>query len=169
MRTMTIEDAVRGDADTLLTTGEAASVLGVSRQHIVDLTTRGDLPFETAGTHRRIRRSDLERLRFGTIRMSADQRRSLRLAYAVAGRLATDPEGTLALAHANLARLRARHTRGRTAVWLQQWQDLLDGPLDDLLEVLTAPGQRARELRQNSPFAGVLSEDERQAVLSAPR
>jgi hypothetical protein len=52
---------------------------------------------------------------------------------------------------------------------LQQWQVLLDGPLDDLLEVLTSPTPRARELRQNAPFADVLSDEERAAVLKASR
>jgi excisionase family DNA binding protein len=169
MRNAILDAAVLGDSDTLLTTGEAALLLGVSRQHVVDLTARGDLPFETVGTHRRVRRSDLERLRFTTTRLSADQRRSLRLAYATAGKLVQDPERVLSVARANLDRMQARHTRGRPAVWLQQWRDLLDGPLDELLNVLTAPSERARELRQNSPFAGVLSDDERAAVLSAIR
>ena len=45
-----------------LTTGEAASMLGVSRQHVVDLCDRGELSFSRAGTHRRIRRSDAQRM-----------------------------------------------------------------------------------------------------------
>jgi excisionase family DNA binding protein len=169
MRTSSTAQTVAADDDDLLTTGEAALLIGVSRQHVVDLTMRGDLPYETVGTHRRIRRADLERLRFSTSRMSADQRRALRLGYATAGRLAEDPERALAIARDNLAALRRRHTRGRPAIWLQQWQVLLDGPLDDLLEVLTSPTPRARELRQNSPFAGVLSDEERAAVLAASR
>lgn len=169
MRTAAIEAALLGDSDTLLTTGEVARVLGVSRQHVVDLTARGDLPFETVGTHRRVLRSDVERLRHTTSRLSVDQRRSLRLSYAIAGKLVQDPEGVLAVARANLEQMRSRHTRGRPAVWLQQWRDLLDGPVDELLGVLTSPSQRARELRQNSPFAGVLTEDERAAVLRAVR
>lgn len=158
---------VRGDG--LLTTGEAARMLGVSRQHVVDLTVRGDLPFESVGTHRRVRLSDVERLRYGTTRMAADQRRSLRLAHAVAGKLVQDPEGVLAVARTNLGQMQSRHTRGRTAIWLRQWQDLIAGPVDELLEALTSPSPRARELRQNSPFAGVLSEDERAAVLQSAR
>jgi excisionase family DNA binding protein len=169
MRTATVEAAVLADSDALLTTGEAARVLGVSRQHVVDLTARGDLPFETVGTHRRVRRGDLERLRHGSARFSVDQRRSLRLAYAVAGKLVQDPEGVLAIARANLDQMQSRHTRGRPAFWLQQWRDVLDGPLDELLILLTSPSQRARELRQNSPFAGALSDEERAAVLQAAR
>ncbi|RMI12718.1 DNA-binding protein [Cellulomonas triticagri] len=169
VRTATIDDALRRDGEDLLTTGEAARLLGVSRQHVVDLTARGDLPYETVGTHRRVRRRDLERVRFSTSRVSADQRRALRLAYAVAGKIAQDPDGVRRQAQQNLTALRARHARGRPAVWLAQWQDLLDGPVDDLLDALTSPSQRSRELRQNSPFAGVLTEDERAAVLREAR
>lgn len=155
-------------ADRLLTTGEAARLLGTSRQHVVDLTARGDLPFETTGTHRRVRLSDVERVRYSTQRLSADQRRSLRLAYAIAGKLAQNP-GLIEVARENLARMRERHTRGRPAQWLGEWQALLDGPLDELLLTLTSPAPRARELRQNSPFAGVLTDAERAAVLQATR
>jgi hypothetical protein len=38
--------------------------------------------------------------------------------------------------------------------------------MDRILETLTSRTPRARELRQNSPFAGVLTEAERQRVLS---
>ena len=43
---------------------------------------------------------------------------------------------------------------------------LLDGPLMDLLRALTSHSVRSRELRQNSPFAGILAEDERRSVLA---
>ncbi|MBD7919378.1 helix-turn-helix domain-containing protein [Cellulomonas sp. Sa3CUA2] len=154
--------------DQLLTTGEAARVLGTSRQHVVNLTKRGDLPYETTGTHRRVRLSDVDRVRYSTQRLSADQRRSLHLAYAIAGKLVQDP-ALVDVARQNLERMRARHTRGRPAQWLAQWQELLDGPLDELLIALTSPSQRSRELRQNSPFAGVLTDDERRAALASTR
>ena len=156
------------ETDELLTTGEAARLLGTSRQHVVNLTERGDLPFETTGTHRRVRLADVERVRYSTQRLSADQRRSLYLAYAVAGKLVQDP-GLVDVARQNLERMRDRHTRGRPAQWLRQWQELLDGPLDQLLMALTSPSQRSRELRQNSPFAGVLTDAERLAALRTAR
>lgn len=157
-----------GEVDELLTTGEVARLLGASRQHVVNLTERGDLAYEMSGAHRRVRRSDVDRLRYSTQRLSADQRRSLYLAFATAGKLVLHPE-LVELARENLAHMRTRHTRGRPAQWLNQWQRLLDGPLDELLLTLTSPSQRSRELRQNSPFAGVLTEDERLAALDATR
>jgi len=52
-------------------------------------------------------------------------------------------------------------------VWLQQWADLLDRPIENILEALTSRSPRSRELRQNSPFAGVLTEQQRQAAMRA--
>lgn len=167
MRVQTIESVLGGDADELLTTGEAAKLLNTSRQHIVDLCERGDLPFVTTGSHRRVRRADVELLRTRTQRLTRDQRRSLWLGHAIAGKVALDPARTLEKAKMNLVELRRVHPSGAASRWLAEWGRLLDGPVDRVLEVLTSPAPRARELRQNAPFAGVLTQDERQMVLAA--
>jgi hypothetical protein len=39
---------------------------------------------------------------------------------------------------------------------LDQWTDILNGPLDEIVSALTDPGMRFRELRQVTPFAGVV-------------
>ena len=62
-----------------------------------------------------------------------------------------------------------RTSRGQPRRWLEEWDQLLDGPLERLLSVLTSLSPRARELRQNSPFAGLLLEGERKQVLLAWR
>jgi excisionase family DNA binding protein len=167
MRTETIDSILSEDEDQLLTTGEAARLLSTSRQHVVDLCERGDLPFVTTGKHRRIRRGDIEALRTRTLRLTRDQRRSLWLGYAVAGKLVAQPDRVLATARDNLARLKEVHPRGAGARWLAEWERLLDGPTSGILETLTSLSPRARELRQNSPFAGVLTTAERQKVLDA--
>lgn len=151
-----------------LTTGEAARLLNSSRQHIVDLCNKGHLPYETVGTHRRVRRSDVEAIRDRTLRMTRDQGRSLRLAYATAGRIAMDPAAARSIARANLE-LMQRSARGQATVWLDEWSRLLEAPTDELLGALTSTSQFSRELRQNSPFAGVLSEGERESALAAWR
>lgn len=149
----------------MLTTGEAALLLGASRQHVVDLCTRGYLPFEIVGTHRRVERSDVEEFASRTTRMTRDQRRSLWMGHAVAGVVVRSPETTTELARTNLAAMRA--ARGPVDnPWLDEWWQLLDGPLEAVLEALTSQAPRARELRQNSPFAGALDQDERRAVLA---
>lgn len=45
--------------DELLTTGQAASMLGVSRTYLCKLLDKEKLRFEYRGTHRRVRTSDL--------------------------------------------------------------------------------------------------------------
>ena len=153
------------DPDDVLTTGEAARIIGSTRQHVVDLCNRGLLPYSLVNRHRRIRRGDLEAFAAGSQRMTRDQQRSFRLAMAVAGHLVKDPEGTKAIARAHLASLSEGSSRRRGAKWHQRWGALLDGPLDDLLTALTADTVDSRELRQNSPFIGVLDPSERDAIL----
>lgn len=155
--------------ERLLTTGAAAKLLGTSRQHVVNLCDRGDLRCVHVGSHRRVPQTDIEDLLARTATMTRDQVRSLWLGYAVAGRLVADPDSGLSRARTNLAHLQSLHTKGQAARWLREWEHLLDGPLDKVLEVLTSKSVHARELRQNSPFAGLLPDSERQAVLAASR
>ncbi len=166
MRVHAVSSILAADSDELLTTGEAARVLNTSRQHVVDLCERGDLPFVTTGSHRRVRRGDVEALRTRTQRLTRDQRRSLWLGHAIAGRFVLDPAGVSAKARRNLAHLKRVHSGGASSRWLAEWERLLHGPPEDILEALTSRSPRARELRQNSPFAGVLSEQERRRALS---
>lgn len=55
----------RGDAIAMgavhhqLTTTEAANLLGVSRQYLIRLIDRGELPHELVGRHRRLRLGDI--------------------------------------------------------------------------------------------------------------
>lgn len=155
--------------DDLLTTGGAAVLLGSSRQHVVDLCTSGRLPYQVIGKHRRVRRADVLRLLRGDSPLTRDQQRGLWLHRAVAGKVAIDPERSVAIARRNLARLRAEHARGPVVADFDEWERLLDGPLDALLDLLVSSTPRAVDLRQNSPFAGVLTERERAKALSAFR
>jgi excisionase family DNA binding protein len=150
----------QGETSDLLSTGEVAKLLGVSRQHVVDLCDRGDLPYVMVGSHRRIRRADAERARQVRTKMTRDQRRSLWLAYAVAGRIVMDPDSTIRRARNELLHLESRSNR-----WTREWQHLLDGEIDDLLRALTSSSQRSRELRQNTPFGHTLTAEERAQVL----
>lgn len=155
--------------DDLLTTGQAAAVLGCSRQHVTDLCRNGALPFRTIGTHRRIARSDLVRFASASSThvprdIRRQQLRSLWLHRAVAGRLASDPDTGLGIARANLERARALHPR--SGPWIDAWAAILDDP-EQVMERLTATDAEADELRQNSPFAGVLDDAERTEILAA--
>lgn len=153
-----------------LSTGEAAELLGTTRQHIVDLAKRGDLPYIVVGSHRRVLKSDVEWMRQSRNRLTADQRRSIRMGHALAGQIVLDPEGARTLARNNLDRQRLAHPRGKAQQWFSKWESLLDGPLDDILQVLTSNAAPVnRELRQNNPFAGLLTDEQRERVIASAR
>jgi hypothetical protein len=83
--------------------------------------------------------------------------------------LALDPPHVLRKARRNLLRMRQAHTQGRVQADFDAWQELLDGPLEKLFAVLLSTSPVAIQLRQNTPFAGVLTQAERAKALSAFR
>ena len=88
--------------------------------------------------------------------------RSLALHEAVAAKLEAQPH-LLEIARTNLQ----RWLDARPVPALLEWRDLLDrAPLPQLLALLRSPSDAAARLRQSSPFAGVLSPEERQSILS---
>lgn len=88
-------------------------------------------------------------------------RRSLALHGAVAAKLAAQPE-LLDVARANLRRWLLVNPSDS----LHEWARLLDTtPLPALIELMQSSGERATRLRQSSPFAGLLTPQERQVIL----
>lgn len=164
MRGLASDPELQPRRDDLLTTGEAAKILNCTRQHVVDLCNRGDLPYTTVGTHRRVSRESVEALKTRTDRLSRDERRSLWLAYVVAGKVATEPQRTIADALDRLDKMRP-NARGQAKKWLDEWESILNGSVDQILAALTDRSLRGRELRQNSPFAGALTQEQRGAAL----
>ncbi|GID97860.1 helix-turn-helix domain-containing protein [Amorphoplanes digitatis] len=150
-----------------LTTGEVAKVLGTSRQQVVNLCERGDLPFVMVGKHRRVERNAVEALIRPKHRLTRDQLKSLWLHQAVAGNLVTDPDSVLGKATENLDRLMVQHQGTMTEVWLLRWREKLGEGPGAVLKTLTSEDPESVELRQNSPFAGVLSQPQRRKVLEA--
>jgi hypothetical protein len=65
--------------------------------------------------------------------------------------------------------MRAVHPRGQVRADFDSWQMLLDGPVDRVFDALTLTIPEAVELRQNTPFAGVLTDRERSRALAAFR
>jgi hypothetical protein len=90
-------------------------------------------------------------------------RRSLALHEAVAAKLEAQPQ-LLDVARTNL-----RHwLSANTSAALREWWQLLEvTPLPALLALLRSPGEEPTRLRQSSPFAGLLTQEERQAILNA--
>ncbi|UFU07960.1 helix-turn-helix domain-containing protein [Ruania halotolerans] len=149
-----------------LTTSEAASMLGVSRQHVVDLCERGELNCTKTGTHRRIRRFEIQRLLQPPL--TREQEKSLWLHRVLLGYLMIDPENVLETARENIRNWKSVHRAdGMATRYLEQWEQVIDGGVDEVVTVLMGTDEHSSELRQNSPFAGVLSEvDRRQALRS---
>jgi hypothetical protein len=137
----------------------------------VDLCDRGEIRSTSIGAHRRLRRSDVQAYVQRRTRgeLTTDQLRSIWLHRAVAAHVAADPDATLGLARENARRFLARGPSSGSARWLRRWLQLIDRGPEPVMEALTSTSDDARELRQNSPFAGVLSEPERLAILDSFR
>lgn len=147
----------------LLTTGEVGRLLSVSRQHVVDMCDRGEISFIRIGTHRRISRTEVSRLKAVLTR---EQERSLWLHQALLGELLARPSKVLGKARHNLDRWRSVHRPdGITVRHFDAWSDVIDSGLDTVIEILTSRTPKSCELRQNSPFAGVLPDETRVQVL----
>ena len=100
--------------------------------------------------------------------LTREERRSLFLHRAIARRLLEDPEAVLTRARKVLGIMEGRASPGLDPV-LREWRVLLDRPVEALAAVLVDPDPWARELRQATPFAGVLDAGERTEVYLAFR
>ena len=127
---------------------EARPVTAVMRNRRAD-AERLDLPTEVPGDRSRTGHGGAEA-------------RSLAYHRAVAQRLdrATVDEAR--------HRLRRWHHEGRIDPrYAERWERLLGGPLSTVRDVISQDSQTSRDLRQNSPFAGTLTTQERRRVLDA--
>ena len=85
---------------------------------------------------------------------------SLELGRHVATRLRQRPE-LLRVAHDNLDRWTSRNANARSLLrCYAEWRDILNRPLEEICHLLSSDNEEAQRLRQNSPFAGVLSAQE---------
>jgi transcriptional regulator with XRE-family HTH domain len=99
--------------------------------------------------------------------MTREERRSLHLHRAIARQLERSPEEVLAKARKTLSLMRSKHPKAGQL--LREWEVVLDRPVSDLLPALTDPSPQGRELRQVTPFAGVLTAKERTEVYQSFR
>jgi excisionase family DNA binding protein len=155
--------------ETLLRTGEAATRLGVSRQHIVDLCNQGKLPFVTVGTHRRIP----ERVvadKIASARGNEGEQRSLWLHAALIPRLINDPDAVIGKARANLERGRATGAiDAHSEPYAREWEKVLDAGVGRIIALFLDTSDRAVTLRSSTPFTGILTQDEVRALKQAWR
>jgi hypothetical protein len=91
------------------------------------------------------------------VKHSETDRVSLEIARRVAERLQAHPE-LLEVARGNLARWSQRNADSPSLLrCYAEWEAILSRPLDDIRGLLCAETDESQRLRQNSPFAGVLS------------
>lgn len=156
-------------ADRFLPTGEVASRLGVSRQHVVDLCKQGKLPHIMVGAHRRIPEQAVIS-RFVTTRdpRSDGKQQSLWLHAALTLKLVNDPDAVLGIARRNLDRQRD-HGSSRSAAYIREWEAILDGGVGRVIEAFLDQSDHGATLRSCTPFTGVLSQDEVRSIKKAYR
>lgn len=96
---------------------------------------------------------------------------SLALGRLTAAELLRDPGTVLDRARQRVAKALADPTLAEgSRRWVLAWNDILDRSLEDVVAILIDPGERGYELRQNTPFVGILSDRERlDAVHKASR
>lgn len=90
-----------------------------------------------------------------------DERVAYELHRALAKRLIDDPDAVLAVVPDNLAKMRTKTHGGHAHEFLDKWERLAKGPLGGIIDVALGTDERSIELRQHSPFAGALTDDER--------
>jgi hypothetical protein len=88
--------------------------------------------------------------------------RSLALHTEVARQLKVRPQ-VLDAARARVEKWRT--TGGASRHWAERWSTVLAGSVDDVITAITDRGERARDLRQASPFAGALDPRTRWRIL----
>jgi hypothetical protein len=93
--------------------------------------------------------------------------RSLAMHAVIAQKIERDP-ALIAVAHRNLRRWQQKWGQRRPQ-WATEWLAILDRSWPEIAAVMTDPGEASTRLRQSSPFAGVLSTDERRRIYDAFR
>ena len=93
--------------------------------------------------------------------------RSLAMHCKIVQKISHDPR-LLEKAKANLSRWSA-NIDGPKPRYLNDWQEILERPWPTIAEMMTSMSEDATRLRSSSPFAGILSEEEREQIYAAFR
>ena len=99
--------------------------------------------------------------------MTFEERRSLAISAAVAEKLRVEPEAVIAKARSNIETMRSIGVNEQP--WVEMWEAVLGLGASHVGAMLTSTDPVARDLRQSSPFTGVLTEEERQQAVSGLR
>jgi plasmid stability protein len=98
-----------------------------------------------------------------------ENRVQLELHKAVLGKLLGDLGPAREIAHRNVQRMRTTVRGDQAQGWLDEWEQMITDPGPRLVEVFVGGDEHSIDLRQVSPFAGVLSQPERLAAIKRAR
>jgi hypothetical protein len=105
------------------------------------------------------------------VRQYSDHRildaRSLAMHCKIAQKISRDPD-LIDKAKANLERWIA-NSEDPPPQYLHEWQEILNRPWPEIAEIITSMSEEATRLRSSSPFAGMLTADERDQIYAAFR
>lgn len=93
--------------------------------------------------------------------------RSLAMHAVIARKIERDPK-LLLIARGNIERWHARRGE-QSPAWLSEWQEILNRPWEYIAALITEPSENGARLRQSSPFAGILTHQERRRIYEAFR
>jgi transcriptional regulator with XRE-family HTH domain len=145
-----------------ITQRELAEMGGTSQSTIAAYETGAKSP--TIRTVENLARSqNLEMSVTYLPQMTREDKRSLAFHRAIVEVLRKDPVTILSRAKRNLEKLSKMHPGAH--MLFDQWKDWLILPLENLASKILDPLPEAREMRQVSPFSGVLSPKQRAQIL----
>lgn len=105
------------------------------------------------------------------VRRYSDQRildaRSLAMHCMIVRKISQNPR-LLDKAKENLDRWRTK-TMGPQPQYMKEWSEILERPWPEIAHLITEMSDEATRLRSSSPFAGVLSQQERERIYAAFR
>ncbi len=93
--------------------------------------------------------------------------RSLAMHCKIAQKIARNP-ALVDKAKANIERWCAKAPDSKPR-YLGEWQEILERPWPEIVEFITSMRDESTRLRSSSPFAGILSADEREQIYAAFR
>ena len=96
--------------------------------------------------------------------LTREDRRSLALHHVIARRIVEDPDGVLDTARGNLQRMHRKHPFARPL--LNEWASILERTTQSIVESVVDPSLHGRDLRNVTPFAGVLTDAERSDAIA---
>lgn len=94
--------------------------------------------------------------------LTRDQARSLVLHTAISRELRKREDGVIGTARRNISRMRSLNPHASPL--LDEWERILEGTNDQIVARMLDPSEHGRDLRQVTPFAGVLSPEKRAAA-----